>query len=177
MPSLADALDWLRVVKAIRVEGLANPLVSRHFGELYVFALEAAPKMLASFRQIDDAAKVDIAVEVVTGKARSLVEADTPYGYFRVALRNRATDVLRADVRIEREPREGLAGGFEAARIPNVETLIDERRALDACSDRDRDILIALGLGETPRDVARLYRMTPDSVYQILSRFRRRHGR
>lgn len=145
--------------------------------ELYRMAIEdgrAALKRMTPRLTDEDAD--DLVHEFLASRLNHVVEAGNPRGLFIVALCRHAGRSLGKSRR-ERPDVATTAGRVEGAQpqTPEVatEVRLDGHALLASVSERDQDVLIAVGLGEDREDIAAAHGLGRAAVDQIVSRFRK----
>lgn len=173
------------MAELIRQEG--GVAASRSVLRLYKFALQDGPRIIHSFKKELGATVVEeLSHALIAEKLAAIVEAQNPKAFFRTALvrraitwqrRGDATVAATPDESISPKPVAGSTGhtqgrdiGEEAERREFVH---DARLILDSLSDRDRQIVVAVALGDDREAVARAFGTTRANVDQIVSRVRK----
>ncbi len=177
---MSKADDW----KAVRAElcSSGDPRHSPKFHKLYELATRDGRRILSSFRRIAEADRDDLIHDVLVRVLDHLLDAqvENPRAFFATALTRDATSAFRTEKRRnelvsvhlpEAHPHE------THGRSDGRDQLLIQLQALESASPRDQQILIALGLGEPPQEVAHAFGLTRANVDQIVSRFRRRFRR
>lgn len=130
----------------------------------------------------DSFAAEDVASEVLTSAVAGAGERPPPDNlgaYLRVATRNRVVDVVRGrqrDARLARSLR-ALAPESYDDPPPRDDAIAAPAigRALAALSERQRRVLVRIGIEEAPvAEVAAELGLTPNAVHQLVFRARRR---
>lgn len=177
-------MEWADVVDLIRREG--GPRKSRAVRGLYEMAIADGRRVLASFqRQLGDEVILELTHALVAEKLQEIVDANSPFALFKTALRRRAISWLRrGDAVVAERPDEALdAGASSTGATPGLEAsaqaderqfVFDAQAALNSLSERDRQIAVAVGLGEDREAIARAFNTSRANVDQIVSRLRKR---
>ncbi len=170
---------WEPVAAAIR--GASSPWSCAAFGRLYELALAEGVRVLGTFRDLDEARRVDLALETLVAKRREIAEADRPRAFFRTVLYRDAVSWRRsgrARLATEADALEGCAhtaGPCDAVECGALHRL-DARAALARMNDRQRAMLVADAEGHSRDEIARAHETTRANVDQVLSRARRSAG-
>jgi len=152
--------------------------VSIDWSEVYRGSFEDLVRFLHRKVWDEERAK-DLAQEVFVRALRN--QPENPRAWlFRVAInlaRDEARTVLRrkrhlALLRSEAEDRESVPGPEES--LLEAEEWTQVRRALDALSDRDREVLLLWDAGLNYREIAEVTDLAPGAVGTTLARARRR---
>jgi len=164
-----------------RVREAENRYACPEVGQLYEMVLREARSILASFRKdLGPDGIDDLASDFLSEKLGALVEAENPAGFLKIALYHRACSMLRRkDAKLVEltERHADQAVGADGATPLQFLELQELRLALNTLSVRDRQIVLAVGEGEDPDEVAAAFGTTRANVYQIVCRFRRDHKR
>ncbi len=166
--------EALQPLQALRADG-KNLRRSRHLTSLYVLAEELGKRALASFRKLEAEEKVDLIHDLLAAKLEELVDGDRPRALWITMVKNRAIDETRKKTRHHEilegvhHARTSLAGNEEDRSFQ-----MDARTALESLPERDRQIVVAVQLGENREDIAALHRLSRAAVDQIVSRVKRR---
>jgi DNA-directed RNA polymerase specialized sigma24 family protein len=168
------AEDWSTVVVLLRRS--PTPATSRDLPRLYELALADGPPLLRSFRRrLGDDRIVDLIHDLLAAKLDALIAADEPRALFCTALQRRAISWLRrGDADVVADPSSGKTPAASIDEHERQEFIVDARRTLRDLPDRDREIVVAVALGEDREAVARAFGTSRANVDQILSRVRRR---
>ena len=160
------------------LEGIGAQRVSIDWGEVYRASFEELVRYL--HRKVWDVERArDLAQEVFVRALRH--EPDNPRAWlFSVAMnlaRDEARTVLRrkkhlALLRTETEEGSRVPGADEAVLVQ--EQWDQVRRALDALTDRDREVLLLWDAGLSYREIADVMDLAPGAIGTTLARARRR---
>ena len=150
------------------------------FAELYRSHLEAVVNYVA--RRADRSDAVDVAAETFTVAWRRLDEipagAERPwlYGVARRTLANHRRGDVRRTALHDRLVAEWVTTPMKVAAVEaGAETVDPLRRALEALSPDDQDILMLAGVEELkPSEIADVLEVSPEVVRNRLSRARTR---
>jgi RNA polymerase sigma factor (sigma-70 family) len=166
--------EWREVMELLRAS--RNPRRSPHFRRFYGLAVRDGRQFLASFRKrFGDALIDDLIHDVLADALDPVLAADNARAFLRVTLWNAARDrVRRKATRVEPEPpverleHDKVADGAELR-----EFVLDARDALAGLCERDRQIVVAVGLGEDREEIATVFGTSRANVDQIVSRARK----
>jgi len=166
---------------AARLRECEDRVASPDFAVLYPLVLDQGRYVLRTFKKDFGADELDdIILGFLLRKVDAVVEAEDPVKFLWVVLpraavsRKRKKDAGHLELTDERAERVVGSDG----RQPEVNIALGEmQQLLDTLSVRDREILLAVGSGEEPEEVAAVFHTSRANVYQIVSRFRRRFKR
>jgi hypothetical protein len=170
--------EWQKVCAALR-ETPRGRLRARHEHALYQLAVEDGRRALLSMNhrltreQLDD-----LVHDFLATRLQHVIDADNnPRALFIVSLVRAAQRTLG---RLAREvPHERTTyGDVDLDRAPldpesSVMLRLDGAALLSAVSARDRDVLLAVALGEDREEIAKAHAIGRAAVDQIVSRFRK----
>lgn len=166
-------------VIAAELRASASPWKSAAFARLYDLARAEGPRVLRSFRALDQERRIDLALGTLLAKLDEIIAADRPRAFFRLALRNDAISWTRS-------PRARVGALLEEAPVYDQRALdaseasliyrVDARRRFHALDARARDVMLAEAFGETREAIGRAAGTSRANVDQIISRARRRHA-
>lgn len=167
--------EWSLVCDAIRADterGAASPFESPNLPRLYELARHEGARCLRTFASIPPTDQLDLIHDVLISALAEILAADRPRGLFRTALKRRAIDRGRRASRLEgADGIDSCARGTPERREPPI----DELRALRDLCRRDREILVAVVLGEDRDELAKRYGFeSRDAIDQIVSRARKK---
>lgn len=186
---MATAAEWRQAVHALR--GRPDKIGDPAFGPVYKLACGDAVGIGRSFLSTLSAEEIrDLAADLIVARIEQLTHADSPRAFFATALINRLKDVVDGPAVKRRakqlpadssqahdDPTERLVSGASINEPEDARAfLLDARRAFSQLSDRDRDIVTLVGLGEDREAIAAQYGTTRANVDQIVSRLRRSSG-
>ena len=168
-----EASHWREVVHRIRAA--ADPLASPDLVDLYQLAIQLAGRVLSRHADLNKADREDLACDVFARAHRSIVEADKPMSMFITCLLNALCSRYRKK---KLHPETSFELGAFGSRLPgrahDHEFVLDARAALEALSERDREILVAVAEDADRDELARDHGTTRGNIDQIVSRARRR---
>jgi len=152
--------------------------VSVDWGEVYRTTFQELVRFL--HRKVWDAERArDLAQEVFVRALRH--DPQEPRAWvFKVALnlaRDEARTVLRRKkhlVLLRNEADEGTGAPTPEEQLVTEERWAQVRRALDALSDRDREVLLLWDAGLNYREISEVTELAPGAVGTTLARARRR---
>jgi DNA-directed RNA polymerase specialized sigma24 family protein len=182
---VASSEEWAELAELIRQEG--GPFKSRAVLRLYKVAQKDGPSLIRSFeKDLGAAVLEELTHALISEKLAEIVQAENPKAFFRTALVRRAIswrrrgDAVVAAVPTEPRVPKPVSGSTGHAQGRDFDEEAEHRRfvhdarvILESLSERDRQIVIAVGLGEAPEAIAREFRTTRDNVYQIVRRCRK----
>ena len=180
-------LEQERILAALRAAG--NPLRGRAFDELYEHLQLLTPVVLGKFRKtIGDDDQADLFHDTLS-VAKQIVEAADPCAFFAVALRRRAISWVRARKNASKQSLDDTGDAGEQTSLrkddakqieawaqgdaPDGDFVLDAAAFLFALPERDREVLIAVALGDDREEIAARFNTSRVNVDQIVCRARK----
>jgi len=170
--------EWQKVCAALR-ETPRGRERARYERALYQLAVEDGRRALRSMsRKLTEEQLDDLVHDFLATRLQHVIETDNnPRGLFVVSLVRAAQRTLGR--RAREVPHERTTfGDVDLDRAPldpesSVMLRLDGAALLSAVSARDRDVLVAVALGEDREEIARAHAIGRAAVDQIVSRFRK----
>lgn len=170
--------EWQKVCAALREtpRGRARAQYER---ALYRLAVEDGRRALLSMnRKLTEEQLDDLLHDFLATRLQHVIDTDNnPRGLFVVSLVRAAQRTLGRRGR-EVPTERTTFGEFDLGRAPldpesSATLRLDGAALLAAVSERDRDVLLAVALGEDREEIARAHAIGRAAVDQIVSRFRK----
>ena len=172
---MASSDEWEDVVQRIRTEnrGWASPSV----GRLYTIALVDGRSIIGSFRaQFGEDRLIDLIQDLLAERLLAIVASENPKAFFRTALIRRAISWRRrGDASVAEEPTSiGPAHDAEIDERERPAFIVDARAIVESLGERDREVAVAVALGEDRDELAARFKTSRANIDQIVSRVRAR---
>jgi DNA-directed RNA polymerase specialized sigma24 family protein len=182
---VASSEEWAEVAELIRQEG--GPSKSRAVAQLYKYAQKDGPWLIRSFeKELGKGVLEELTHALLAEKLDEIVYADNPKALFRTSLVRRAISWRRrgdaavmpqSTEPLTPKPISGSTGHGESRDLDEDAErhrfVHDAHVILGGLSERDRQIVVAVGLGEDREGIARAFKTTRANVDQIVSRVRK----
>ena len=168
-------MEWRTLAAQIRVA--ESPWSCAATGRFFVLAEELGRRVLASHRDaFGEDAIVDFVRDFLSRKFLELIQQENPRSAFVVwVTRAMISFRRRGDARVVEEPLGFGAdsdSGIGNTPAASAEFVLDARAMLSRLSDRDRQIVQAVAVGEDREEIAARFKTSRANVDQIVSRIR-----
>jgi RNA polymerase sigma factor (sigma-70 family) len=167
---MATAHEWQLVRE--RIVRAPDARRSPDFRALYALAMDDGQRALRSFKKLDAARRVDLVHDLLATRMDAILDAESPRALFMTSLGRLAIQWLRRKDAEVLEPVTPTPDGTDRDPAHRLDLI----RTLERLPPRDRQVLLAVAMGEDREEIARVLGTSRENVDQIVSRARKRLG-
>lgn len=145
-------------------------------GRLYEIALVDGRSIIGSFRaQLGEDRLIDLIQDLLAERLLAIVASENPKAFFRTALIRRAISWRRrGDASVVEEPASNPVHDAEIDERERPAFVLDARAIVESLGERDREVAVAVALGEDRDELAARFKTSRANIDQIVSRVRAR---